>query len=208
MWEIIKRDWWSMWPFILFSFGFIFIIYLLQWEPPNGFLLAYLLFFLLANLFYIDHKSKVNRFILSLPVKRNEVVFARYLFIIGFGHLFILFIWVINLILPIELPLHWMEFIIMVTMMNFIIAVSIPIYYAVDGNVWVALIIQLAVLLISSFIFVYIAADPHHIFGSVKETWLYIIDLQPIVFVVIISLIVLTISLSISRIIFAKKDLQ
>src|SRR5690625_4880563 len=100
MWQVIRRDWYSMWPFIVFAFGFVTVIYALQWEPPNGFLLTYLLIFLFASLFFTESKSKVNRFFISLPVKRKHIVLGRYLFVIGFGHLFILFTRLIDIVFP------------------------------------------------------------------------------------------------------------
>jgi len=207
MWQIIKRDWYSMWPFIVFAFGFVAVIYALQWDPPNGFLLSYLLIFLFASLFFNESKSKVNRFFISLPVKRKHIVLGRYLFVIGFGHLFILFTWLIDIVFPLGERLSGEEFIIMIMMMNFIIAVSIPIYYAIN-EIWLAIIIQTIVLLVSTFIFVYIAADPYDIFNSFMEVLLYIVDLQPILFVITTSIVMLTISIFISQFIFLRKDIQ
>src|SRR5690625_3933385 len=207
MWQIIKRDWYSMWPFIVFAFGFVAVIYALQWDPPNLFFLAYLLIFLFASLFYNESKSKVNRFFISLPVKRKHIVLGRYLFVIGFGHLFILFTWLIDIVFPLGERLSGEEFIIMIMMMNFIIAVSIPIYYAIN-EIWLAIIIQTIVLLVSTFIFVYIAADPYDIFNSFMEVLLYIVDLQPILFVITTSIVMLTISIFISQFIFLRKDIQ
>src|SRR5690625_6076300 len=131
MWQIIKRDWYSMWPFIVFAFGFVAVIYALQWDPPNGFLLSYLLIFLFASLFFNESKSKVNRFFISLPVKRKHIVLGRYLFVIGFGHLFILFTWLIDIVFLLGERLSGEEFIIMIMMMNFIISVSLTIYISI-----------------------------------------------------------------------------
>src|SRR5690625_5092921 len=151
MWNLFKRDLWNHWPFILFSFVFVFIIYMLQWTPPNGYLSMYLLLFLCASMFYSDQKKHTNRFLISLPVLRIRLVLSRFIFVVSLGYLFLIYIWMLDFIFFQSININLVNLLIGFLLFNVIISISLPIYYTI--YFWSAACFLLAIMAFLSFMF-------------------------------------------------------
>jgi len=199
MWNLFKRDLWNHWPFILFSFVFVFIIYMLQWTPPNGYLFMYLLLFLCASMFYSDHKKHTNRFLISLPVLRIRLVLSRFIFIVSLGYLFLIYVWMLDFIFFQSININVVNLLIGFLLFNVIIAISLPIYYTV--NFLAAACFQLAIMAFISFMFSLLAYSP-----NINFDHFHTIDLQLMIYF-LVSIIGLVMSFYASNTIFAKKDI-
>jgi|SRR5690625_2561076 len=159
MWHLLKRDFWNHWPFILFAFLFILALYTLGLKTPTGFWFINLLIVLFATIFYSDHKNSVNRFLISLPIQKRNIILSRFIYICLISTLFLLFVWLVDVLYQLQ-QINWVTFLISFTLLSIIIAISFPIYYAIS-TFWVAVFTQFVFLLIGSLLFTFIMDSPY-----------------------------------------------
>lgn len=165
----------------------------------------------LFNLFYYDNRNNVNRFIGSLPVKLHHVVLSRYasllLFVVGF----LLYVWLVDSLahhgLPYlaSQPIDPISMTILFTTICMIVSISLPIYYFVK-SFNKTFFLQIIFLLFSSFAFAVIQGNELISFHKPFLKWLFdVIAFQPIVILIVISLVFFYLSYLLSARIYTKK---
>ncbi|MDL4841093.1 ABC-2 transporter permease [Aquibacillus rhizosphaerae] len=128
---LLKRD------VFLYSWSLLFLFIVLpllaMFQPETG-ILALVIGFAI-HLFYYDGKSSVNRYIVSLPIKKSTVIRGRYLFILiitivlmsvqWFVHF--LFVYTNSIIEP--YLFQWQDMVILLSISLILFALAIPMYY-------------------------------------------------------------------------------
>ncbi|WP_058949212.1 ABC-2 transporter permease [Oceanobacillus picturae] len=165
----------------------------------------------LFNLFYYDHRNNVNRFIGSLPVKLQHVVLSRYVLLLVVVVGFLLYTWLVDSLAHNGLPyiesktMSSIEITILFTLISIAISISIPIYYFVK-SITTALAIQGGLLIFGTFTFAILTGNELITFHDSLLLWFFdLIEIQPIVMLIIISLVFLYLSYLLSARIYIKK---
>ncbi|MEI3613863.1 ABC-2 transporter permease [Pseudogracilibacillus sp. SO30301A] len=200
MWQLIKLDYLEHRALIgmLLLFSFLINILPLPILPLSTYILFFVMF--IAYTFYYDHKDHVIWYIVSLPVKKNHIVLARYLFILTGCTLFII---VERLIFR---PVSLITFLFIFTGMCIAIAASIPIYYLLQ-SIWNSVVAHAILIVFGALAFAFIFISPYEIFDPFLFFIFDMIDLQPVITLLLISASVLYGSYLLSSFIFLKKDI-
>jgi|SRR5690625_2386120 len=202
MWQLFKRDFLMLWPWIGLLFFLLFIIYFFQ--LPGLSLAPYTTMFILffVNSFYNDKKSRVNQFLISLPVKRNHLVAARYLFFL-FACTLILFL--DQIVFQVK-SVSGITFLFMFTLLSMTVAASIPVYYLFD-SIWQSGLVHFIILFVGSFAFFFVTVSPYDMFDQLILFALNVISIQPVIVLLLVSAFCLYGSYLLSSFIFSRKDI-
>ncbi len=143
MWQLLKRDLLISWHIIGLSYVLLFIVYLLK--LPNDFSTVYgfLFIYCIAIIFYLDRITQMNRFFISIPIKRNKLVMARYLFI--FTNYTVFYVIDFFLIHPTNMTFFLLKY----TALCILISISLPIYY-LFRSIWIQVIAHFVVLALTT----------------------------------------------------------
>lgn len=155
MWQMVKRDFYINWVYIVLIFLFPFFIRLFRFTEPGLFTYFMIFFSMFAMTFYSDEKNAVNRTIVSLPIKKCEIILARYLFFSIISTIYIIYLWGIDhtIFNQFKTPASTTftgEIVLVTFAGTFVaIAVSLPIYYIIE-KFWISALIQFIVLFFGS----------------------------------------------------------
>lgn len=200
MWQLLKRDLLISWHIIGLSYVLLFIVYLLK--LPNDFSTVYgfLFIYCIAIIFYLDRITQMNRFFISIPIKRNKLVMARYLFI--FTNYTVFYVIDFFLIHPTNMTFFLLKY----TALCILISISLPIYY-LFRSIWIQVIAHFVVLALTTFVFILLLINPKNMFDFFIFAALEFIDFQQTLALFTFSGIFLYVSYVVSCVIFAKKDI-
>ncbi|MFS0674076.1 ABC-2 transporter permease [Ornithinibacillus sp. 179-J 7C1 HS] len=125
---------------LIIPLGFILSI------PPFAISLGLLLHVLLVGVFYSDHRSSVNRFMISLPIERSALVISRYLIMImiWLGIILYQFLWghFFDYFVPYPVFVFgWKELLAILSLGLLILAVCVPLYYLFNSFIIPTIII-------------------------------------------------------------------
>lgn len=219
MLQMMKRDFLINSMYFLIVLFVIPFVYLLDFSPI--FIYMAVIFGCVFNIFYYDDHNHVSRAIVSMPIRKNKIVLARYLFLIMMINFYMLYLWMIDVIvhhsiLSDMIPSVSYKTITSITIfLSFLIisigvAVSVPIFYFFQSFIK-SLLAQFALLMLA-FVAMSLGVP---IFGKyldlIPESFvmdiLDLIKLQPVLFILIFSLICLFISYKLSVLIFSRRDI-
>ncbi|MCG3420250.1 ABC-2 transporter permease [Oceanobacillus jordanicus] len=207
--HLMKKD------FYINSFYYGFNALLIPLFYVMGFTESYFFFVImihfLFNLFYFDHRNHVNRFISSLPVKLHHVVLSRHLYLLLFLIGFLLYVWLVDSIASKGLPyltsqpIDALSITLLFTTICIVVSLSMPIYYLVT-SFNKAFVIQMGLLVFSTFAFSVTLGNDLITFHEPILSWFSnLIEIQPIIILVAISLVFLYLSYLLSAWIYTKK---
>ena len=204
MLNLLRRNIYFIWPYLLGMMLIPIFFYLIQFPRVPFSTYIILLYILLASSFHMEKVKHVDRFIISLPVSKRKVVLARYIELtvavsIGTG-----------LMLLFEATVHHtpaarslITISIIFTIIFTIIAAALPIFYYFD-KMWEAILAQIFMMIAGNIIFFVIVFSS--IFDVPVDIILHIVDLQPTVVMTLFSLTLLISSYFLSCFIYEKKD--
>lgn len=216
MLQMIKRDYLINGMYFLFITLAIPFIYIVNISPI--FVYFAIVVGAIFNVFYYDDHNHVGRFIVSMPIKRKRIVFARYLFLLKVIVFYLLYLWLVDKLthhfLPMNnlfpeisfRPINFYTVLVIFLAISVITAVTVPIYYYFQS--FIKSLIAQGVLLFAgifgiTFLGRYLDLIPEAFIFKILD----IVDWQPMLIIIAISLICLYISYQFSSFIFSKRDL-
>lgn len=129
-------------------------LYLIQIPPVTLFIITLLA--MMVGVFYYDDKNKMNRFIVSLPVKKSQMIQSRYVYFLILAFMMLVFqsiVMVLSSNLVSYYQYGWRDFIVVFCIGGLIISVGIPIYYFVRKFLVATGIILFIYFIVSFFMF-------------------------------------------------------
>ncbi|WP_170840817.1 ABC-2 transporter permease [Oceanobacillus limi] len=197
--------------YIIFFFILIPVSYGLNFPIRTTFVWIILGFIIFS--FFCDDKNEVNRFLTSLPVKRRQIVFARYIYFLILSAGFSGYIGTIDYFayqgLPFleRNPISFFGAFELFTITSLLLAVSIPIFYYFR-NFNKAITAYFILLFIGAFSFGVAQGNPYLTFDDqLKQKIHQLIDVQPYLILTVLSLGSLFISYLLSTWLFTKRDI-
>ncbi|MFD2628623.1 ABC-2 transporter permease [Oceanobacillus kapialis] len=207
--SLMKKDFYINGIYYLIILGLIPLFYVM--ETDQYYLYFGIMIGFLFNLFYYDHRNHVNRFIGSLPVKLRNVVLSRYITMFSILVCFVLYVWLVDSLAHYGLPyletqpMTTIEIMILFTFISITISISMPIYYLVK-TFMKAIGIQMGLLVFGTFAFAIMLGNEYITFYEPLLLGLFkLIDIQPYVMLILISLLFLYLSYELSAWIYTKK---
>lgn len=216
MLQMMKRDY--LINKIYFLMIFLAIPFLYTLDLSLLFMYLTIIVGAIFTVFYYDDYNHVYRALISMPIKRSQIVFARYLFLFTTTIIFLLYIWLIDMFVhnPFSIlksivptvsyqPISAITILLTFLFISIVVAISTPIFYYFQS--FMKSLIAHGVLLV-------IGVMTITIFGKYLDLIpkpyvrlaLYIIAYQPLLFVIGFSIICLYISYLLSTFIFSKRD--
>lgn len=215
MLQMMKRDFLINRFYFLIIFLALPVFYVMDLSPL--FMFAGMMLGGLFNVFYYEGHNHVNRFISSMPIKKEITVIGRYIFLQLVILFFILYLWVVDIVSHYGLPyisyqpLTLFSLILTITFINIIIAISIPIYYFFQSFMK-SLLFQgaLFIMFVVSFIIIVRNFDllSIHFIASALTMIESLLSVQPYLVPILFSIVCLFLSYKLSVRIFTKKDIQ
>lgn len=216
MQHMMKRDYvLNKMMFFIVSL-FIPLIYIFQVSPL--FIYSGIILGVIFNLFYYDSHNQVNRYMVSLPISKKQIVMARYAFLLTVMVFYLLYTWIIDALAhrlipnldilpdlmyaPISLRSAMMTF----SVIMLIMTVVVPIYYFCQSFI-TSLLVQGGLLIIGFIGFAYLFSKlPESTLKSIANIakWIYT---NPTPFTIMFSIVTLAISYPLSLWIFTRKDI-
>ncbi len=200
----------------------LFVLFAVFVNIPGSFSFVVTFFTIIVSLFFYDHHHKAQKFTLSLPVSKKEMVNGRYYFsiIIIITTLLIMWVWM-NILSSTPLPLdgrylyHWKDVIILFAIGSVMIGFTMPILYLLPLKL--SIIIIAIGYFISTFFYTTIMIDSLHrdnadlIVLNDMDAGLTvlaekIIPFQPYVILLIGSIMILYVSMKLSTFIVKRRD--
>lgn len=213
--QMIKRDFLINRMYFLSIFIIIPLIYFVNLSPL--FIYLGIIFGYVFNMFYYEQHNKTNRYMISLPVKRSQIVSARYVLILLTAIIFLLYLWGIDTIAHDLLPkLDWAPTFsfdpirsshVLFTFLSvvFMIAVMVPIYYFVD-SVIKGLFIQVTLIILGMLVIFTLMDYLEKVTESFILSFLDIIEAYPLLSISLFTVGSLVVSYLCSHSIFNRKD--
>ncbi|WP_047981767.1 ABC-2 transporter permease [Ornithinibacillus contaminans] len=106
--------------------------------------------------FFTDHRASINRYLKSLPLKPDSIVFSKYIFLFIIWIIIVLYQFAIGHIVEAILPdgiyvFGWKEIIILLSLGLIMLAVYVPLYYLIKSFVIGTIIVGVIYMLIFFF---------------------------------------------------------
>lgn len=209
MLQLFKRDFQASFFSVIGWLLYMVITYVLNMP----YLLTYLfvIFFFHAFIFYLDHKANINRFLISLPVRKSNIVLTRYIFliicfiVILVGHVIIDQVAHYGLPYLETSPVNGLTATWLMAMLIGSVAISLPIYYAVKSPN-IAAFIQAMLLIGGTYSYVVIKDNPYIDLSKTFTYFLKFIDIQPYLIPIAFSLVCIPLSYLLSVWLFEKRE--
>lgn len=207
---LLKRELYTSYTSIYFMLFFIPIVYVLDMSItfPAIFTLMYFAY----GSFYVDHKFRMNRFVVSLPISKNAIVFARYTFVYTCLLIVLAYQWLVDFMAHLGLPylsgapIDSITFFLLMMGASIILALSLPIFY-IFSSFTIAISVNITLFFLLAISFGILVSGT---FLNVDRYILFIfdvIDIQPHVISSAVSLLALYLSYLLSVWIFKRKDI-
>ncbi len=211
---LLKKDFWMNFSYLLMTLAFIPIAYVLNLS--SGFLYYGLVLGLIFNAFYYDNVSGINQYMVSLPIARQKVVTARYVFCLLFALTVFGYQFVLDRLAHAGLPYFAYEPMTEYTLLTrlcgviILMAFSLPLYFAF--SYMKAFMTQL----ISFAVFIGLVGLIGKFIDKLNVVWLIefvssileVLFSYPFMIIVLFTVVISLLSLAISRKIFHRKDLM
>jgi len=208
MWQLIKRDYTIIFFFIIFAFFFRLMLHVFAGLPffsySNLYFLSFVLMLLYALLFYLDDRSKVMRTIVSLPIKKRDIIKSRYIALYTIGLILLFFTLFFDYYID-QQTFHFIKMYVAVCALTIYIAISTPIYYFFN-QIWIRIVVHYILLIFSAFAFAFLFADPFEWFTPFLTMVFTLLDLQPLLVSALLLMVIMYGSYRMSTFIFNRKD--
>lgn len=204
MLQLLKRDFYLMqnYAVAMLAIPVLFKIIHMPDIPFTTYIILIYIFW--GATFFSETKANVNRFFISLPIKKDRTVLARYVTVTVCTTV------LTGLVLSFEKTFSdrldgysLITILFIFTIVYVIIAVALPIYYLFDVF-WQAYLCQLFIFAFGGFLFLGIVITD--IFNPIIEVILTMLDRNPPLFLGLFSCLMLIVSYLISRKIYIQKD--
>lgn len=179
--------------------------------PPLMIVLT-VLFLIMANAFYYEHKNKINIFFKSLPVKAKEIVFAKYVVLYIVVAILVIYLWIVDALAHKGLPyldgppLSSLKIGLILLSSSFFFSVSAPAFYFIRSFMKAATFIVFLLAFLAFGFAITIGNERFPVADYFLFGLFYLLDFQPLLVSSLISLICVTASYFTSTFIFMKKD--
>ena len=211
MWQLFIRDWKSTKLYILILLAIIPISYVIHFPSSSVFIWALLSFLFIV--FLIEKQNNVEQFLVSLPLKRKDMVRARYIFLVSLSVLFIGSLWIADLAWHIVVPSSVFSRVDFVNLIQqywitaLLFSIYIPVFYFYKQFIHAATffmisftcLIYLNVLTVGNTL---ITFD-----DSIRTFIAELFTIQPYLMPIILSIICLFVSYQLSIQIFKRRDI-
>ncbi|WP_042146980.1 ABC-2 transporter permease [Paucisalibacillus sp. EB02] len=211
MWQLFIRDWKSTKLYILVLFAVIPISYAIHFPSSGIFIWA--LLSLLFIVFLIEKQNNVDLFLVSLPLRRKEMVLARYIFLISLSIISIGFLWLVDLFFHNVLPsfgfsrLDLIDIIQQFWVTTLLFSIYVPVFYYFKQFIHAAIffIISFTCLI---YLNVLMVGNPLITFDDpIRAFIIELYSIQPYLMPILLSIISLCISYPISVQLLIRKDI-
>lgn len=209
MWQLVKRDYHIILYFILFAVFFklaLFVLAAISTSTDNMYYFSFILMMLYAVLFYIDDNAKIMRTILSLPIKKRQIIMSRYLSLYTIGLILLAVGFMIDYLIDPQ-SFHFIIVYVAFCAFTLYIALSTPIYYLFK-RLWARIVVHYFLIIFGALAFALLFVDPFDWFTGILNVAFTILDYQPIVTSLLFLMIMMYLSYRISYFIFCRKDVQ
>lgn len=202
--HLLRRNLSFIWPYFtgIIIIPYVFYFTHLPQIPFSTYIV--LLYILLSAPFKMDKDRQIDRFMISLPISKRKIVFARYIELTissAIGTTLILLLEALGHQNPAAKSM--ITIFIFSTFVCTVIALALPAFYFFD-KMWKAIISHIILFIAGSIIF-FIVAFSSYLDWPV-DIILSIVDLNPYIILTLFSLILLGTSYFMSCSIYAKKD--
>lgn len=200
-------------PFMLFIFYAMHI-------PP-----MYLFFITVVSIpiiiYYLNHKHKVDRYLVSFPVRKKDIIKSRYLFTISMSA-FVLLFQIITMFICTKLlngtqyVYSFKDIVVLLCLTLIICAIVIPIYHIfrsfIMATTVVSILFFLSVIFTIPLLVEILGMEDMIIFNDLDPGLSMLIEeiipYQPFLILMMISIIIFYISMTISRKLYIKRDIH
>jgi hypothetical protein len=211
MWQLYSRDWKTTKLYILILLAIIPISYAIHFPSSDIFIWALLSFLFIV--FLIERQNNVDQFLVSLPVRRKEMVRARYLFLVLLAILFVGFLWFVDFVWHILLPssdfsrLDIKEIIQQFWLTTVLFSIYIPVFYFFKQFIHAATFFMISFTCLI-YLNVLAAGNPLITFDDSIRAFIFeLFTIQPYLMPILLSIICLCISYQLSVQIFNRRDI-
>ncbi|MUK88969.1 hypothetical protein GMD78_11350 [Ornithinibacillus sp. L9] len=164
-------------------------------------------------MFYSDSLNEVYRYIVSVPIKRDQIVCTRYIFLLILSGGFSLYLWLIDYVAHIGLPflekesLSGINIFSLFTLISIIFSASIPLFYYIK-SFHRAMTVYMVLVIIVAFFTAIITFNPLITFDNAIIHFVHsIIEIQPFIILGSFSMLCLFVSYKFSAWIFIRRDI-
>lgn len=209
--QMLKRDFQVNSIYSIGSFIFVPLVYMMNGSIIIIYLFA--LFFFHFYAFYLDDKANIHRFLVSLPIKKKEIVLSKYLFMLISFCIFIVYHIFIDQLAHYGLPylesdpINGLTLVLILAGVIFALAISLPIYYY-SKSFQTAFLIHVSILIFGPLLFVVATANPYIDISKIFFLIIELVEIQPYIMPIIISFGCLFLSYRLSVSVFMRKNLS